>query len=71
MSNKIIWFKAIKEENLEMINKLLKDEKTNINWIDDYDIRYNTALIWASLIGYKNIVELLLKQKNISINALN
>lgn len=71
MSNKIIWFKAIKEENLEMINKLLKDEKTNINWIDDYDIRYNTALIWASLIGYKNIVELLLEQKNISINALN
>ena len=69
MSNKIIWFKAIKEGNLEMINKLLKDEKTNINWIDD--IRYNTALIWASLSGYKNIVELLLEQKNISINALN
>lgn len=59
------FFNAIKNNEIEVV-KVFLDKGINVNLQDEN--YYRTALIWAAIKGHEQIVEILLKVKNIDVN---
>ena len=56
---------ATRAGDITTVQQLLNDKSIDINTRDEYG---NTALLWASARGYKEIVKLLLNHPDIDIN---